>query len=100
MLPFYVLGHLYWHSIASLFLFALTGSFLSNWIQLVISVVYFSYAYSDLFKYQSRLKTLAKGFGVYLTTQLLFGLLAMIMVILLIVLDPQVYEMMRPSNNQ
>jgi hypothetical protein len=52
------------------------------------------------FQYQSRLKTIAKGFGVYVTTQLLFGLLAAILVILLVVFDPEVYEMVKPSNNR
>jgi len=100
VLPFYALGHLYWLSIASLFMYSLTGSFLPNWIQLVVAIAYFSYAYSDLFQYQSRLKTLAKGFGVYLTTQLLFALVAAILVILMIVFDTDVYEMAKPSNNR
>lgn len=100
VLPFYGLGHLYWLSIASLFMYNLTGSFMPYWIQLVVAIAYFSYAYSDLFQYQSRLKTIAKGFGVYITTQLLFALITMIVVILLIVFDPDVYEMVKPSNNR
>lgn len=99
VLPFYGLGHLYWLSIASLFLHSFTGSFLPNWIQLVVALVYFSYAYSDLFKYQSRLKSLAKGLGVQITTQILFGLLVAMIVALLIVFVPEVYEMVKPSNN-
>jgi hypothetical protein len=100
VLPFYGLGHLYWLSIASLFMYTFTGSFLPYWIQLVVAIVYFSYAYSDLFQYQSRFKTIAKGFGVYIATQLLFALITMIVVILLIVFDPDVYEMVKPSNNR
>jgi len=100
VLPFYGLGHLYWLSIASLFLYSFTGSFLPNWIQVVVAMVYFSYAYSDLFQYQSRLKAISKGFGVYITTQLLFTFFVAIIVILLIVFNPEVNEMVRPSNNR
>jgi hypothetical protein len=99
VLPFYGTGHLYWLSIASLFLYSFTGSFLPNWIQIVVPMVYFSYAYSDLFQYQSRLKAILKGFGVYITTQLLFTFFVAIIVILLIVFNPEVNEMVRPSNN-
>jgi hypothetical protein len=100
VLPFYALGHLYWISIASLFLYALTGGFIPNWLQIGVAMVYFSYAYANLFQDQSRLKAFAKGLGVYLTTQFLFGLLVAMIVILLILINPDVFEMLKPSNNK
>lgn len=100
VLPFYGLGHLYWLSIASLLIYSISGNFLPNWIQIVVAILYFSYAYSDLFQNQSRIKTLAKGFGVYISTQVLFGLLIALVVILLIVFNAEVFEMLKPSNNR
>lgn len=100
VLPFYGLGHLYWLSIVSLFIYAISGTFLPNWIQIMVAILYFSYAYSDLFQHQPRLKAMAKGFGVYLSTQLLFGLLVALVVILLVVFNSEVFEMLKPSNNR
>jgi hypothetical protein len=100
VLPFYCLGHLYWLSILSLFIFSVTGNFLPNWIQIVTAILYFSYAYSDLFQYHSKLISMAKGFGVYLSTQLLFGLLVALIVFFIIVSNQEVYEMIKPSNNK
>lgn len=100
VLPFYTVGHLYWPSIVSLFIYSLTGNFLPNWLQLGVTISYFSYAYADLFQDQSRLKALAKGLGVYLTTQFLFGLLMAMIVILLVLISPEVFEMLKPSNNR
>lgn len=100
VLPFYALGHLYWLSIMSLIFYFFTGSFFPAWIQIVVAISYFGYAYADLFRYQSKVKSFFKGFGVYLTTQLLFGLIVAIVVFILILLDPEVFEMLRPSNNR
>jgi len=100
VLPFYGLGHLYWLSILSLLIYSITGKFLPNWIQIAVAISYFSYAYSDLFQYQSRIRAMAKGFGVYIATQLLFGLLVALFVILLVVFDAEIFEMLKPSNNR
>jgi hypothetical protein len=100
VLPFYGLGHLYWLSIISLLIYAITGNFLPNWIPIAAAILYFSYAYSDLFQNQTRLKAMAKGFGVYISTQVLFGLLVALVVILLIVFNSEVFEMLKPSNNR
>jgi hypothetical protein len=100
VLPFYALGHLYWISIMSLVFYSLSGSFFPNWIQLIVAILYFSYAYADLFRYQSKVKSFFKGVGVYIATQLLFALLVAIVVIVVILLNPEVFEMIRPSNNR
>jgi hypothetical protein len=80
--------------------YALIGRFFPNWIQVGITILFFSYAYADLFRYQSKVKSFFKGVGVYIATQLLFGLLVAIVVIVVILLNPEVFEMLRPSNNQ
>jgi hypothetical protein len=100
VMPLYVLGHLYWLSIMSVFCYALVGSFFPNWLQVSITILFFSYAYADLFQYQSKVKAFFKGLGVYLTTQILFGLIIAIVVFLMILLNPEVFEMLKPSNNR
>ncbi len=100
VLPFYGLGHLYWVSILSLLAFSISGSFIPNWIQVVIGILYFSYAYANLFQYQSRIKAFAKGFGVYIATQLIFVLLVAILVVILLLFNQEAFEMVKPSNNR
>jgi hypothetical protein len=100
VLPLYGIGHLYWLSIASLISYSLIGIFFPGWVQIVIGFLYFSYAYADLFQYQSKAKAFFKGLGLYLTTQVLFGLITAIVVIVVILLNPEVFEMLRPSNNR
>lgn len=100
VLPFYGLGHLYWLSILSLLIYSISGKFLPNWLQIVVAISYFSYAYSDLFQYQSRIRAMVKGFGVYMAAQLFFGLLVALFVILLVVFDAEIFEMLKPSNNR
>jgi hypothetical protein len=100
VLPLYALGHLYWISIASLITYSLIGVFFPGWTQIGIGMLYFSYAYADLFKYQSKVKSFFKGLGVYLTTQLLYILIVAIIVLVVIFLNPEVFEMLKPSNNR
>lgn len=100
VLPFYVLGHVYWISIMSLLFYYLTGSFFPYWLQMGISILFFGYAYADLFRYQSRIKAFFKGLAIYLTTQVLFGIIVAIVVIFMILLNPDVLEMLKPSNNR
>ena len=99
VLPFYVLGHMYWLSISSLITYSLTGNFISPWVQTIIGLTYFSFAYANHFQYQSKLKAFFKGLGVYIGTQFMFGILVAIVVVMLIVMNPSVFEMLRPSNN-
>ncbi|MBX2899997.1 MAG: DUF3667 domain-containing protein [Cyclobacteriaceae bacterium] len=99
VLPFYALGHLYWFSIASLIAFWLSGSFIPNWAQMILGIGYFSFAYANMFTYQNRVKAFLKGFGVYLVSQLALGLLIAIAIVVLLILNPEVFELLKPSNN-
>lgn len=100
VLPFFVQGHVYWISIFSLILYAVSGHFLPTWIQLLITIIFTSYAYANLFAEQGKIKSFLKGFGVYVVTQMIVAVLAMIVVSLLIVLNPEIFEMLKPSNNR
>ncbi|MCA6378609.1 MAG: DUF3667 domain-containing protein [Cytophagales bacterium] len=100
ILPFYIQGHVYWLSVFSLILHKLTGTFLSVSISTVLSLVYFGYAYSDLFDYQSKIKSFFKGIGVYIVGYLLLMIIFSIGLIILLIVDPTVFETLRPSNNR
>ena len=100
ILPFYTQGHIYWLSIASLFLYYSIGDFLPAWLIVVVSITYICYGYSNMFTYQSKWKSFAKGFVIYITTQVFVSILFTIGLIILILLDPEVFNMIRPSNNR
>ncbi len=100
VLPFYTLGHMYWISILSLLTYSLFGQFIWNWLQMIIGIGYFGFSYANMFTYQSKVKAFFKGLGIYLMAQITLTIITMIVVILLIIFDPDVYELLKPSNNR
>lgn len=99
VLPFYSHGHTAWISIISILLFGLFGFFLPPILYLMLPILYVGYAYADMFVYQSKIKAFLKGIGVYFTAQLLVILMAFIVLTLLIILDPTIFDMLKPSTN-
>lgn len=100
ILPFYVQGHIYWMSIFSLILYSLFGTPFNTALSLFVSLFYFGYAYADLFNYQSKVKAFFKGIGVYIIAYLLLLLIMMVIMFALIATNPELFEMLKPSNNK
>jgi hypothetical protein len=100
IMPLYVQGHIYWLSIVSLLLFATVGFFLPYWLMMLASVSFTAYSYSDFFKHNGRGLALAKGVGVFITSQLLFAILVLSVMMIIISTNQEVYEMLKPSNNR
>ena len=100
ILFFYTQGHVYWLSIISLLSFGMFGKFLPAWIVMVVSIVYSCYATSDMYHYQSKIKAMLKGLSLYLMAQLIFIILMIIAVTTYIILNPEAFELVRPSNNR
>jgi hypothetical protein len=104
VMPFYLMGHLYWLSILSAILYYGSGSFIPPGIISMAGVIYFGYAYSNFIDYQPRWKTFLKGSGVYLAGQLSLMLAAFIVMTTVIVIlayyDPEIYEMLKPSGTR
>ena len=99
VLPFYLHGHIYWVSILSVLFYKITDNFFPPGIAMIIAPLYISFGYSGMFDYQSRTKRFFKGLGIYICAQLLFIVIIAITVILLVVFNPEVRELIRPSNN-
>ncbi|MBX2917222.1 MAG: DUF3667 domain-containing protein [Cyclobacteriaceae bacterium] len=99
VLPFYTLGHVYWLSIMSLLSYSVLGEFIPASVQLVVSFGYFGFAYADMFTYQNKVKAFLKGLGIYIVAQLTFTIIGIIIGIIVVLLNPEVFEMLRPSNN-
>ncbi|MBX2894573.1 MAG: DUF3667 domain-containing protein [Cyclobacteriaceae bacterium] len=99
VLPFYTLGHIYWISILSLLSYSILGKFIPAWIQLVVSFGYFGFAYADMFTYQNRIKAFLKGLGIYILAQITFTIIGIIVGVIVVLLNPELFEMIRPSNN-
>lgn len=100
VLPFYIQGHIYWISILSVICFKISGEFFPPWVALILAPLYFCFAYSGMFDYQSKTKSFLKGLGVYISAQLLFVLIIVVVVVLLVVFNPEVRELVKPSNNR
>jgi hypothetical protein len=98
--PFYVSGHMYWFTLFSALFYKVTGFMFFNSVILVISLFYFGFTYTQLITNQPQWKKFLKGMGV-----LIFGNFIMVASVLLALscwayLDPEVFELIRPSNNR
>lgn len=100
ILPFYTQGHMFWINVLSIVFYKLFGTFLNGGIYMVLSLVYFGYAYSDLFDYQSKIKAFFKGIGVWLFAYLILIIIFIIGLFIVVVTNPNALEMLRPSNNR
>jgi hypothetical protein len=100
VLPLYVQGHIYWLSMLSIVVFKVSGVFIPNSISLILTILYISYAYANFFKEQGVWKAFFKGLGLFITTQLIFTVVVAIVMVVVMFTDPEVFEMMRPSNNR
>jgi len=100
VLPFYIQGHIYWLSILSVIVFSIFGFFIPGELSILVSLGYFGYAYADFFSYQSKVKAFLKGIGIYLVAQLLLIVLFIIVLLFLLVTNPAILEMLKPSNNR
>jgi hypothetical protein len=101
VLPYYLLGHLYWLSIASGVIFKFGDSLFLNSISNYIGFLFYGYAYSNFISYQPKWKSFLKGLGVYVVGQvtfvITFSVVAIIGVLILFLIDPDMLkEMMRP----
>lgn len=100
VLPFYVQGHLYWLTILKVIDYKLFGNFIPHSIFVATSLFYFGYAYSNFIQYQPKWKSFFKGLMVFFTAQIMFMLIVGIILIILIWISPDFYEMIKPSNNK
>jgi hypothetical protein len=103
VMPFYLTGHIYWLNIASLILYKLTSSFFLHFATAPVSFFYFAYAYTTFIGYQAKWKSFIKGLLVYGIGMFFFiiaiSIISISLVILLVYLNPEAFEMLRPSNN-
>lgn len=99
VLPLYVQGHIYWLSILSIVFYKIAGMFIANSVSFIISLVFISFSYANFFKEQGW-KAFFKGFVLFITTQLIFTIVVALIAVVVIFTDPEVFEMIRPSNNR
>jgi hypothetical protein len=103
VMPFYLVGHIYWLSILALILYKLTSSLTLYLSVSPISIIYFGYAYTTFIDHQPKWKSFLKGlfvYGIGMFFYVLFvAFISVGLVALLVYLDPEMFEMLRPSNN-
>ncbi len=100
---FYAGGHLFW---LTMLLFTFRGftdemMIAASSVSSLLSLTYFGYVYSDLMRYQSKVKAFVKGIGVYFGGQVFFVTTLTIIVIIIVVIigliDPKLLDDFRPS---
>lgn len=103
VMPFYLIGHIYWISITSLFVYKFTSSFTLYFALSPISLIYFAYAYTTFITYQPKWKSFIKGLLVYGVGTFLYiiaiSIISVVLVVVLYYYNPTMFDMIRPSNN-
>jgi hypothetical protein len=100
VLPFYILGHVYWISILFSFGFKF-GMPRFMILQSIVMYVMFGIGYSQLFDYQSKVKAFIKGVLAQVIGLIFFmTIMALIGFIYIRYIDPSMFEMIKPSNNK
>jgi hypothetical protein len=100
VLPFYVQGHFQWISILSVLSYKFTGYFASSLLTSSVQTLFFCYAYSNFIDYQPKWKSFLKGLGIYYLTLVVFIFIVMIMLAILITVYPEIFDLVKPSNNK
>ncbi len=100
VLPFYVQGHMYWTNILSVVYLKFAHSFAINIVVAFFAYAYFPFAYTTLFTDQSKWKVFLKGLGVFVVGQLLMSILVVIIGFIALKINPELYELIKPSNNK
>lgn len=104
VLPLYLIGHIYWLSIISIIVYAITGSFVLNTVNSFVLILAFGFAYTNFISYQSKVKSFFKGIGVFIGGQLFLiisiSVITVIVIVIMYKINPDSLEMIRPSNNQ
>lgn len=100
VLPLYLVGHIYWITILSTFVFKLAGSFALYMSIPVFSILFFGYGYVNFNPIQTKWKAFVRGLMVYLFGQLFFVIaIAVVTIVVFVVLffvNPDFFESLRP----
>jgi uncharacterized membrane protein len=99
VIPFYLQGHIYWISITTACFLKISDSIIISYPMLIIAFIYIPFGYMNMFSSESKVVSFLKGIGVYVTSQLFFGLLVAIIVVILMFINPEIFELLKPSNN-
>jgi hypothetical protein len=100
ILIFYVNGHILWLSILSLITYKAAAWTVDYNLQLLITIVFTVYAFVDFYRHQNRVKVILKGLLVFATSYLFLILIAIGMMIVYLINNPDELEKMKPSQGR
>ncbi len=95
VIPFYVLGHMYWLAILNLLLFKFFGVSARLTFQFGFTILFFAFACSGFYTYNSKTKAFFKGLVVYLLGFFSFILLVILIGSIYVMTNPEIMELMK-----
>jgi hypothetical protein len=98
--PFYVAGHVYWIGIIALVVYKFSGSLVVNSLNSLVLFFLMGLAYAYLMNYQPKWKAFTKGVFVQLVGMFFSMVLAIVVILILIKVNPELFELIRPGNNR
>lgn len=101
VLPLYITGHWYWLQMVEAISFKITHASIGTLWHGLLMGFYMGFAYTSFVPSQPKWKTFFKGFGIYVTSFLMFMLvlfvLAFAAIIIIGLVDPSALDSIRPS---
>ncbi len=100
VVPFYVTGHSFWPSIIGLFLFRIQGPSTYQAMLGLISIPLYVLACLQFYNDQSRWKVFVKSLMAYIGAYLVFVIFFVVVIFIYVFSNPELLELLRPSNNR
>lgn len=95
VMVFFVMGHMYWLTIADLIIEHTTGFKISYILSLSVMVLFFGFAVTQVYNYQSKVKAFLKGILSFFVAYLTFVLVITAFTIIIFMTDPEMRELLR-----
>lgn len=100
VVPFYVTGHAFWLSIVGLFLFRIQGPSTYQAMLGLISIPLYVLACLQFYSDQSGWRVFVKSLMSYISAYFVFVIFFIIVIFIYVFSNPELLEMIRPSNNR
>lgn len=100
VVPLYVTGHAFWPSIIGLFLFRIQGPSTYQAMLGLISIPLYVLACLQFYNDQSRWKVFVKSLMAYIGAYFVFVIFFVVVIFIYVFSNPELLELLRPSNNR
>jgi hypothetical protein len=96
VLPLYVMGHWYWINMVEALFLKFGGFTFGVTVHWIAMMLYMGFAYTSLIAGQPKWKSFLKGLGVFVSSYMILFVVALIVLVIAVLIDPSIREAIRP----